>query len=267
MSAAGGPVEQVSAAALRWYARRAVAREVAVRAEGLDRVPVAGPVVLAARHYHHLHDATVLMTLLERRLHILVALDWVRGPRGRRVMETLCRMARWPTVLRRDSPHLAGAGPASAYHPDEWHGMMRRAIHDCTALMRDGRALLVFPEGYPNVDPEIAMKDGPHEFLPFRNGFARIVARAQRAIGRPIPVVPVGFRYRPTAAGDPMAGRAAGRWQVAVRVGEPRFLALESDQPGGTDRAAETDLRVFVGLVEDDVRRLSAAPVGERVRV
>jgi len=241
---AAGPVAGISAAALRWYARRAVAREVDARVDGLEHVPLRGPVVLAARHFHHLHDATVLMTVLPRPLHILVALDWVRGPWGRRIMETLCRMARWPTVLRRDSPHLTGDAPASIYHPDEWHGMMRQAIVDSTDLMHEGRVLLVFPEGYPNIDPEGAQKGGPDDFLPFRNGFARIVARAQRSCGRQIPVVPVGFSYRRT-----------DRWQVSAHFGEPRLLALDGD------------IDAFVRLVERDVRLLSLEGVTGGVRI
>lgn len=238
MSAAGAFLEhvtaQVSGMALRGYARRAVAQDVTVTVDGLERVPTSGPVVMAARHYHHLHDATILMTVVPRQLHILVALDWVCGPWGRRIMETLCRLARWPTVLRRDSPHLTGPKPASVYHPDAWHGMMRQAILDSEALMREGRILIVFPEGYPNVDPEIAMKAEPDEILPFRTGFAKIVARAQRTIGRPIPVVPVGFRYRRGA-----------RWQATVRFGAPRLLH------------ADDDIEAFVRLIQHDVEMLS----------
>jgi 1-acyl-sn-glycerol-3-phosphate acyltransferase len=247
VSGAGGPiraVDHISSLALRWYARRAVANEVDVEVHGRKHVPTTGPVVFAARHYHHLHDATILMSVVPRQLHILVALDWVRGPWGRRIMEVLCRAARWPTVLRRDSPHLTGDAPASVYHPDEWHGMMRQAILDSTDLLRDGRVLVVFPEGYPNIDPEGAAKAGPDDFLPFKNGFARIVARAQRTLGRPIPVVPVGFAYQ-----------RRDRWQATVRFGAPRQLA-----PDG-------NIEAFVRLVERDVQVLSRGAVTDRIRV
>ncbi len=232
---------------MRWYARRAVASEVDVTVHDLEHVPTIGPVVFAARHYHHLHDATILMSVVPRRLHILVALDWVRGPLGRRIMEALCRAARWPTVLRRDSPHLTGDAPASVYHPDEWHGMMRQAMLDSTDLMRAGRVLVVFPEGYPNIDPEglpEVGKAGPDDFLPFKNGFARIVARAQRTIGRPIPVVPVGFTYQ-----------RGERWQATVRFGAPRYLP-----PDGS-------IEAFVRRVEQDVQTLSPGVVADRIRV
>jgi putative membrane protein len=244
VSRAVGPVERVSSLALHWYARRAVTADVDVEVCGLEHVPTTGAVVMAARHYHHLHDATILLSVVPRPLHILVALDWVRGRCGRRIMETLCRMARWPTVLRRDSPHLSGDARASAYRPAEWHGMMRQAILDATSLMRDGRILVVFPEGYPHIDPEGAAQAGPDGFLPFRNGFARIVARAQRAIKQPIPVVPVGFSYRHD-----------GRWKATIRFGRPRHIA------------ANGDIAAFVRAVEHDVHALSVGESVGRIRV
>lgn len=82
---------------LRWYSRRCRTRGRGRRARP-ERVPRQGPAVLAARHYHHLHDATVLMTVLQR------CTSWWRsigcaavGPshHGR-----FRRMARWPTALQ-----------------------------------------------------------------------------------------------------------------------------------------------------------------------
>src|SRR5699024_7989080 len=131
---------------------------------------------------------TVLLTAGPRQVHFLVALDWVGGPWGRRVMEAACRMARWPTVLRHDAP-------GRAFRPNEALGLTRRADRDVTALLADGRVVVIFPEGYPNIDPEGSRKPDLDAMLPFRPGFAKLAALAQRRLGTPIPIVPAGFRY------------------------------------------------------------------------
>ena len=39
-----------------------------------------------------------------------------------------------------------------------------------------GRLLVIFPEGYPNIDPTYTTKIEPDEFLPFKPGFLNIVS-------------------------------------------------------------------------------------------
>ena len=53
-------------------------RKVKLEVEGLENVPRSGPVLIVARHFHHLYDGCVLMKTVPRRLHIFVALDWVQ---------------------------------------------------------------------------------------------------------------------------------------------------------------------------------------------
>ena len=45
---------------------------------GLEHIPTDGPVLLIARHYHHLFDGVVLLLSVPRPIHILVTLDWVK---------------------------------------------------------------------------------------------------------------------------------------------------------------------------------------------
>ena len=224
---------------LRAFARLAVARRTEVRTEGLEHLPAHGPVVIAARHVHHLYDATVLLVLVRRPPRILVALDWVRGRWGRRIMEWACRTAGWPFVLRGDSPHFLGGAAGSAYRPEESLGVTRRAVLDVSRLLQEGHALLVFPEGYPEIDPEVPRRSADQALLPFRPGFAKLVARAQRVMGRAVPIVPAGFHYR-----------AGERWQVAVRFGPPAYLRPDLDLPS------------FVRQIEARVRALSGVGGG-----
>jgi putative membrane protein len=221
---------------IRTFAQQAAKRRLILSVDGLEHLPPYGPVVLAARHYHHLHDATALLTVVPRPVEILVALDWVQGRGGRLLMERACRMARWPIVLRADSPHLRGLARASAYREDEAIGISRRAVRDVTRLLGDGRVLLIFPEAYPVVDPEGAHRTAEQELLPFRAGFARLVTHAQRRLGGQIPIVPVGLEYR-----------SGERWRVAVRFGPPIYL---HDAAGVAPliRQVEAQVRALSGL-------------------
>ncbi len=75
-------------------------RKVKLVVEGLENVPRNGPVLIVARHFHHLYDGCVLMRVVPRRIHIFVALDWVRNRWLRSFMELACTMVDWPIVLR-----------------------------------------------------------------------------------------------------------------------------------------------------------------------
>lgn len=202
---------------LRAAARLVTARNLEVRAEGLERIPTHGPVLLAVRHYHHLYDGVALLDAVPRQLHILVALDWVDSAPLRRLMEWATRTARWPTVLRDEAltPDASGqvAQAQSAFGAGEIERYRMRGLRDCVALLCQGAALVVFPEGYPNVDPRFTLKRAADEFLPFRGGFTTAVAVAERRLRRRVPIVPVGLAYQ-----------AGARSRVTLRCGAPLHL-------------------------------------------
>ncbi len=208
-------------------------RQADIRVEGLEHLPRRGPALLAARHYHHLLDGCALLSAIDRPLHILVALDWVKGGVGRRLMETACGMARWPVVLRGDG--LARQAGATAFHSDEARRYLRAAVQESVELLRDGELLVVFPEAYPNIDPAYTPKTSPDTFLPFRPGYLRLVQLAQRD-GTHVPIVPVGFAY---------TEQPGGRWSLTMRVGTPVSLHADTSR----DQVAQE--------VEERVRALS----------
>lgn len=223
--------EPFARVAIRQFCIVAVSRRMAPRVQGLEFIPPAGPVLLAGRHYHHFWDAAILLTSVRRPLHFLVALDWVHASRERRLMEWACRAARWPALLRPERVGVDGG----VYRPEDLDPYVRRAARDAVELLRQDRALVVFPEGYPTVDPEGSRKHGADAFLPFRAGFVRLVVLAQRTGSVRIPIVPFGLAYQP--AGGP---------QVLLRIGAPTYL-----QPG-------TDPEALAAVVEARVRSLSA---------
>jgi putative membrane protein len=218
-------------------ARLIARRNLAIEAQGLEHLPESGPVVVAARHVHHLYDGCALMTVTDRPVRILVGLDWVRGRTLRGLMEWACRAAGWPILLR---PERLARQEGGAYRPDEVGRYLLGAVRDSVALLRAGELLVVFPEAYPNIDPHYTPKRADDDFLPFRPGFARLVALAQRG-GVPIPIVPAGLAYR----------QEGGRWHVRLRLGAPLYLTGRADAPE------------IVRLVEEQVHLLSEpVPVG-----
>lgn len=208
MSRGYPPAGMLGPRAIAWWSLRTMADEVTI--DGLERVPRTGPVLLAARHYHHLLDGAVLIRSLGRPVHIVVGLDWAANARERRWMERACAWARYPVILR-----SATAGVRGGYAASEVLRYLRSGLRDAAALLRDGRVVLVFPEGYPVVDPATSdatprARDGAG-LLPFAAGFRAIADAARRAGARDVAIVPVGFRYESRGA----------RWRIAARFGEP----------------------------------------------
>ncbi len=210
---------------LRTASRLIVGRRIDLTVEGREWLPKCGPAILAARHFHHLYDGCAILASVPRPVHILVALDWVQNPIGKRMMEGACRAAEWPVVLRRSDQATVDIGTAIQ--------AMRRAMRESVSHLRDGRLLLVFPEAYPNIDPGFTPKKDETSFLRFRSGVVRLAALAANE-GHPVPIIPVGFSYQ---RGD--------RWQVALRFGKPVTIG------NGGETASLRE-------IEMAVRRLSA---------
>jgi hypothetical protein len=165
--------------------------------------------MMVARHFHHLLDGAVLVRYLPRPVHIVVGLDWTSSARERAWMERACKAAQYPIVLR-----PATLGERSGYTRGELLRYTRTGLRDASALLAAGRVVLVFPEGYPNVDPAFNRKVNEDEFLPFARGYQKIIAVAEREPGVRVAVVPVGFHYTRAADGK--------RWSIVARIGEAR---------------------------------------------
>jgi 1-acyl-sn-glycerol-3-phosphate acyltransferase len=197
------PLGQLGPRAIsEWGLRTQVA---AVHVEGREHIPAGGPVMLVARHFHHLLDGAVLVTRIARPIHIVVGLDWAATAAQRGWMERMCRAAQYPIVLRAPTVERTGS-----YRRDELLRYTRRALRETTRLLRAGRVVLVFPEGYPTIDPSGTRKRGAEDWLPFEAGFLKMIDLAERDGTTRVAVVPIGFRYQ--------AGR---RWSISARIGSP----------------------------------------------
>ncbi|HZO73521.1 MAG TPA: carotenoid biosynthesis protein [Ktedonobacteraceae bacterium] len=205
--------EGMSWLTMRLLSRIIVKRNVDLTIEGLQHMPEKGPVLIAARHVHHFYDGAILLHAIPRPVHILVALDWVKQPFVRRFMELACHMANWPIVLRDEQLREQSGRANSAYTADEHGSYLRRAVRDSVRLLRNGEALVIFPEAYPNIDPAPTPKTDIDAFLPFRPGLARLVTMAERDGRTQVAIVPTGLIYT----------HPCGRWQATLRFGPAYF--------------------------------------------
>ncbi len=209
------PALRIGAWGRRQAARLVLVRGVHLQVVGAEQVPRHGAVMLVARHYHHLYDAAAILASTTREVHIVIALDWLGEGLALRVMRWLADVARWPVVWRRGA---------------EWR-FNRAGYESGRRLLREGRVLLIFPEGYPTIDPAGSRKSA--DFLPFQSGFLTLAEHA----GVTVAIVPVGIAY----------GNAPGGRSVWLRYGRP--LAVGAGAP--------VDRRALLASVEAEVRRLS----------
>ncbi len=223
MSGAYPPAGMVGPRAIAWWSLHTMTDGVVV--EGLERVPRTGPVLLVARHFHHLLDGAVLVRHLARPVHIVVGLDWTANARQRRWMERACAWAQYPVILR-----PATTGAHGGYAASEVRAYLRSGLRAAVSLLRDGHVVLVFPEGYPVVDPTASdatprARDADG-LLPFATGFRSIADAARRAGTHDVAIVPVGFRYEPRGA----------RWRITARFGAPLGANYDVEAVAGAVR-------------------------------
>lgn len=234
-----GTSPTVSQRVLRAGARRIVRSDLRLQVEGLEQVPRRGPLLLAARHYHHLHDGAALVATLNRPIHIVVGLDWVQRTPERALMERVCAMAEWPVVLRRDN--LTALAGESAFDPAEQRTYQRRALRQALDILRRGDVLVMFPEGYPVIDPHgVSQRRADADLLPFDPGFLRMAALAQRDGVTQVPIVPVGF-----AADSAAVNRKP--YDLTLRFGAPHLLQRSDDLVARAEQIAD-EVRALSGL-------------------
>lgn len=227
-------VERVAQEVIRRWCGVQMRRHALLCVEGVEHIPARGPVLLACRHVHHLYDGCVLLAVLPRRVHLFIALDWVPVRMARQVIERACRLVGWPVVLRSSYPRWSSL---PSRDQEEVRTSVRRSVRAGVHVLVSGEALVVFPEGYPNVDPVYTPKRGLEDFALFLPGFASIVDLAQLRCPEPIPVVPVGFAYQP---GD--------RWSITMRCGSAMY------------RNPSESRDAFVAAVQSQVMQLSQPP-------
>jgi 1-acyl-sn-glycerol-3-phosphate acyltransferase len=238
MKSQGFVAESATARSMRLIARAVAFGRLQTISSGVGHIPANGPALIVVRHYHHLYDALALFAALPRPFHILVTLDWVRNAALQSLMTQLTRLARWPVVLRADALlHKDDRGASHFSHAfslADVERYQRRAFKNSVQLLAENRLLVVFPEGYPNIDPAYTPKIDNHGFLPFKRGFAAIARAAERRLGASLPIIPTGLQYS--------SGKT---WHAHVRFSEP------------INRESYASDKELIRYCEEKVRRLS----------
>lgn len=204
-----------------WLVIRAISLVIARRSlnpdyEGLEHVPRSGPVIIAARHFHYFYDGYILVRTIPRRLHTIVALDWVRSRPLRLLIEFCCALADWPVILRSEQFHEHSEDVQWAYTPAEARQYLRQVMLASSRLLRTGVVLVIFPEGYPNIDPHPTPKPDLDAFLRLRPGFLKMAELAEHDGHTRVAIVPAGLAY---------SELQDHRWRAIVRYGPPLYLS------------------------------------------
>jgi 1-acyl-sn-glycerol-3-phosphate acyltransferase len=173
---------------------------------GLDKIPLTGPVIIAASHHNALVDALIAGWISPRRLTLTAKAT---------LMDNILLRWLFPIVgvvpLRRVSDELKKRNTGQV-DPSRNVGAFE-AILD---VLEKGEMVLIFPEGISHSNPELA---------PLKTGASRIAleARDKRHIEN-LQIVPLGLSFE--AKGNP--GTA-----VLAEVGEP--IAVDSIGPIAVD--------------------------------
>lgn len=185
---------------VRWSARMVFLALYRLDVQGLERVPQSGPVLLVANHSSFL-DPPILGALVRPRpICFLARASLFSGPLG------------WAIRKLNSIPLADNSGDIAA-------------IRTVIGLLREGHAVLIFPEGSRSEDGRMQ---------PFRDGAILIVRRAR------CPVVPVAIEGAydawPRSASRP---RLRG-CRLAVRFGEP--ISPEEILDGGSSAVMERSI-------------------------
>jgi len=174
-----------------------------VEVAGLERVPLSGPLVVAANHHQGLMDGVLLTAALPRRLRPIAKAPLFRYP----VIGQIARLAGAIPVHRRQD---SGGGAADN---QAMFGAAERALGQ-------GAAILIFPEGVSQPEPAL---------MPLRTGAARLVLGSDRDRGglAATTLLPVGLMFH-----EPGTFRVG---TALVLIGEPVATGdLEAPGPEGT---------------------------------
>ena len=198
-----------------------------IEVSGLENVPREGAVVLVGNHPNSLLDPVLISTTCRRRVRFAAKEPLFHGP----LRPFLWIAGSVPVKRRQDQVEGAAEDAVVAGAPARVDN--NAAFDALTAVLRDGEAFGIFPEGISHTRPELA---------PLKSGAARIVLSAASS-GLPVQIVPCGLSYRQR---DRMRSRVLVQFGTPITVGavdDPWVKAFERDPV-----AASKGLTASIGI-------------------
>lgn len=186
---------------------------------GRERIPAAGPIIVAPNHNNALVDAMLVVAAFDRPIRVLAKAPLFRHPL---IGPFLWLMGGVPVHRRMD------AGADAQRNVEMFAAVV--------AALRDGGVVLIFPEGRSQPQPTL---------LPLRTGAARIVLDVHAAApeGPPVTLLPVGLVFH-----DPGTFRSAS---ALVKIGKPVVVA---DLLEAARREPERTVRVITDRLAGAIR-------------
>lgn len=186
--------------------------------------PARGPVIFVLNHPNGLLDPMVLRVAVGRPVRFLAKSTLFGNPLGRLAMEAFGSV---PVYRAQDGGETVEVSRATANE---------RTFARCRALLAQGEAMALFPEGVSHSDPQLR---------PLKTGAARIALSAEREHeGLGLVVVPIGLGYE---------HKATFRSRVLLVVGEPLRAADYLDEHRRDERAAAEHMTTDIKARLDEV--------------
>lgn len=205
---------------------------------GAERIPRAGPLIVAANHHNALVDGVLLLSVIPRRLVSVAKAPLFSNP----LIGPFLRLIGALPVHRRQEGGTDPARNAALFAAS-------------TSTLRSGEAILIFPEGVSQPEPTL---------MPLRTGAARMLLAAEAQGVGPVTLLPVGLTFH-----EPGTFRTG--WSL-VEVGEPvpaaDCVALARAEPEEAARRLTTRLgEAMRGLITevDDRQTLRLVEHAERL--
>jgi len=184
-------------------AGKGLGKALLVRAEGLENIPHIGPCLIASRHYHALYDYPILCSIIPRNLFALSGSENFLNPLKRWFMTKIGAHPVKNIKPGQETRHSPETIEAINNYPTNNGVQIRKLIWH----LQNGDCAVVFPEGKAIKVP--FMPKLTRKFSEPKDGTIVIAYLAQKKIGKPLPIIPVGLNYGEV---------------VRVKIGKPFYL-------------------------------------------
>jgi glycerol-3-phosphate O-acyltransferase/dihydroxyacetone phosphate acyltransferase len=189
--------------ALHWYYADVVV-------QGRERIPERGPLIITANHPNALVDALVVGTTVRRRVLLTAKATLFENP----MLAVVLRAVGVVPLRRAKDERVVAVAETASRNSD--------AFRMVTHALRQGQAVLVFPEGISHDEPALA---------PLKTGAARMALAAAADGAHGLRLLPVGLIFEQ---------KERPRSRVLVRIGEPIDIDQWLTNTGASDAARLT---------------------------